>query len=101
MLKTNRYDLPLGIENKPADWQKVVSVVDYELTQARAKFKKEANDQVTALTVFDLDLHLPDTDECCQAHKKEGRARTTKCRETQYLRPHKEFDSSFTALNVS
>jgi hypothetical protein len=43
MLKTNRYDLPLGIENKPVDWQKVVSAVDYELTQARAKFKKEAS----------------------------------------------------------
>jgi hypothetical protein len=53
MLKTNRYDLPLGVENKPADWQKVVSAVDYELTQARAKFKKEASYR------FILKLHRP------------------------------------------
>jgi hypothetical protein len=43
MLKTHRYDLPPGIEKNRADWQKVVSATDYELTQARAKFKKEVS----------------------------------------------------------
>jgi hypothetical protein len=43
MLKTHRFDLPPGIEKNRADWQKVVSATDYELTQARAKFKKEVS----------------------------------------------------------
>ena len=43
MLKTHCFDLPLGIEKNRANWQKVVSATDYELTQARAKFKKEVS----------------------------------------------------------
>jgi hypothetical protein len=43
MLKVQRFDLPPGIENNCVDWQKVMSAADYELTQARAKFKKEVS----------------------------------------------------------
>lgn len=46
MLKTHRFDLPPGIEKNCADWQKVVSATDYELTQAWAKFKKEVSVRV-------------------------------------------------------
>jgi hypothetical protein len=41
MLKIKRVGLPPDIENNSADWQKIVSATDYELTQVRAKFKKE------------------------------------------------------------
>jgi hypothetical protein len=41
MLKVKRVELPPDIENNSADWQKVVSATDYELTQVCAKFKKE------------------------------------------------------------
>jgi hypothetical protein len=43
ILKTQRFDMPPNIENTRADWQKVTSAVDYELVQARAKFKKEVS----------------------------------------------------------
>ena len=43
MLKVKHVGLPPDIENNSADWQKIVSATDYELTQVCAKFKKEVH----------------------------------------------------------
>lgn len=40
ILKNNRFDIPPGLENVPADWAKVTAVVQDALTQKRAKIKK-------------------------------------------------------------
>ncbi|KAJ6623229.1 hypothetical protein B0H10DRAFT_2213617 [Mycena sp. CBHHK59/15] len=40
ILKKFRFDLPAGIENNPADYGKVVAVVQDAFTQLRSKFKK-------------------------------------------------------------
>ncbi|KAJ7269514.1 hypothetical protein C8J57DRAFT_1468565 [Mycena rebaudengoi] len=40
ILKQRRFDLPAGIENNAADWEKVIKAVQDALTQLRAKFKK-------------------------------------------------------------
>ncbi|KAJ7619412.1 hypothetical protein FB45DRAFT_1033276 [Roridomyces roridus] len=40
ILKKNRFDLPPGIENNPADWSKVVDATQEAFTQFRAKVKK-------------------------------------------------------------
>ncbi|KAJ7798696.1 hypothetical protein B0H14DRAFT_3544186 [Mycena olivaceomarginata] len=40
ILRKNRFDLPPGIENKPADYAKVVASVQDTFTQLRSKFKK-------------------------------------------------------------
>ncbi|KAJ7652786.1 hypothetical protein DFH06DRAFT_1330882 [Mycena polygramma] len=40
ILKKHRFDMPLGIEHNPANWSKVVKVVENALTQFRSKIKK-------------------------------------------------------------
>ncbi|KAJ6559011.1 hypothetical protein B0H10DRAFT_2194958 [Mycena sp. CBHHK59/15] len=40
ILKKHRFDLPVGIENNPADFAKVISAVQEAFTQLRSKFKK-------------------------------------------------------------
>ncbi|KAJ7894601.1 hypothetical protein B0H14DRAFT_3646286 [Mycena olivaceomarginata] len=40
LLKIYRFDIPIGFENIPADWAKVVRVAEYALTQRRSKIKK-------------------------------------------------------------
>ncbi|KAJ7795628.1 hypothetical protein B0H13DRAFT_2392979 [Mycena leptocephala] len=40
ILKKRRFDIPPGLENIPADWAKVIAVVQDALTQTRAKVKK-------------------------------------------------------------
>ncbi|KAJ7782555.1 hypothetical protein DFH07DRAFT_949346 [Mycena maculata] len=42
ILKKHRFDLPAGIENNPADFAKVVTVVQDTFTQLCSKFKKAA-----------------------------------------------------------
>jgi hypothetical protein len=44
ILRKNRFDLPPGIENKPADYAKVVASVQDAFTQLRSKFKKAVCD---------------------------------------------------------
>jgi hypothetical protein len=41
ILKKYRWDMPPDIEKNQADWDKVVTAVQYQLTQTRSKFKKE------------------------------------------------------------
>ncbi|KAJ7816212.1 hypothetical protein B0H14DRAFT_3475502 [Mycena olivaceomarginata] len=40
ILKQYRFDMPAGLENIPADWEKVVEAVQDALTQRRSKIKK-------------------------------------------------------------
>ncbi|KAJ7724640.1 hypothetical protein B0H16DRAFT_1895392 [Mycena metata] len=40
VIKRLRLGIPLGLENNPADWAKVVSFAEYALTQTRSKTKK-------------------------------------------------------------
>ncbi|KAJ7508195.1 hypothetical protein B0H11DRAFT_2308408 [Mycena galericulata] len=40
VLLNRRFDIPPGLENVPADWAKVIAVVQDALTQKRAKVKK-------------------------------------------------------------
>lgn len=40
ILRKHRFDLPIGIENNPADFAKVIAAVQEAFTQLRAKFKK-------------------------------------------------------------
>ncbi|KAJ7813870.1 hypothetical protein B0H14DRAFT_3477506 [Mycena olivaceomarginata] len=39
----HRFDLPVGIENNPADYAKVITAVQDAFTQLRSKFKKTVN----------------------------------------------------------
>ncbi|KAJ6503829.1 hypothetical protein C8R45DRAFT_1070360, partial [Mycena sanguinolenta] len=40
IIKKQRFDLPVGIENRPADFAKVITAVQDAFTQLRSKFKK-------------------------------------------------------------
>ncbi|KAF7359606.1 hypothetical protein MVEN_00684400 [Mycena venus] len=40
LLKIYRFDIPVGLENIPTDWAKVVASAEYALTQRRSKIKK-------------------------------------------------------------
>ncbi|KAJ7853078.1 hypothetical protein B0H14DRAFT_3655805 [Mycena olivaceomarginata] len=41
ILKKHRFDMPPGIENKPADMQKITAAVQYAFTQDRSSLKKK------------------------------------------------------------
>ncbi|KAJ7795670.1 hypothetical protein B0H14DRAFT_2620726 [Mycena olivaceomarginata] len=41
IIKRHRFDLPPGVEHVPADWAKVLAIVQDALTQTRSKVKKE------------------------------------------------------------
>jgi hypothetical protein len=43
ILKQYRFDMPAGLENIPADWEKVVEAVQDALTQRRSKIKKSVS----------------------------------------------------------
>ncbi|KAJ7870047.1 hypothetical protein B0H14DRAFT_2186876, partial [Mycena olivaceomarginata] len=44
IIKRHRFDLPPGVEHVPADWAKVLAIVQDALTQTRSKVKKEVNE---------------------------------------------------------
>ncbi|KAJ6602499.1 hypothetical protein DFH09DRAFT_1470145 [Mycena vulgaris] len=48
ILKKHRFDLPVGIENNPADYAKLVAAVQDAYTQLRSKFKKALNASLKA-----------------------------------------------------
>ncbi|KAJ6480199.1 hypothetical protein C8R45DRAFT_1155076 [Mycena sanguinolenta] len=75
ILKVNRFDLPPNIERNPADYAKVVAVVQEALTQLRSKIKKalsasfKVNKQPAPSArehqnIFELTTHLVQGTKC-------------------------------------
>ncbi|KAJ7926659.1 hypothetical protein B0H13DRAFT_2313380 [Mycena leptocephala] len=75
LLKVNRFDLPPNIERNPADYAKLVAVVQEALTQLRSKIKKalaasfKVNKQPAPSArehqnIFDLATHLVQGTKC-------------------------------------
>jgi hypothetical protein len=44
ILKKYRFDIPPGLENNKADWDKIVAAVQDALTQRRSTIKKAVSD---------------------------------------------------------
>ncbi|KAJ7912842.1 hypothetical protein B0H13DRAFT_2326904 [Mycena leptocephala] len=71
ILKKHRFDLPVGIENIPADFAKVITAVQDAFTQLRSKFKKAVHRRATDLapgpqqqTIFKLTQVLVEGTQC-------------------------------------
>jgi hypothetical protein len=52
ILKKHRFDMPPGIENNPADMQKITAAVQYAFTQDRSSLKKKVKACPPILSLF-------------------------------------------------
>ncbi|KAJ7117556.1 hypothetical protein C8R44DRAFT_552931, partial [Mycena epipterygia] len=68
IIKINRFDLPSNIERNPADYAKLVVVVQDALTQLRSKIKKAVRKPAASArehqNIFDLTTHLVQGTKC-------------------------------------
>ncbi|KAJ7885269.1 hypothetical protein B0H14DRAFT_3737211 [Mycena olivaceomarginata] len=76
ILKQYRFDMPAGLENIPADWEKVVEAVQDALTQRRSKIKKSIRGSLKPnkdggyapkedhLNIFDLTQNIVKGTQC-------------------------------------